>query len=99
MIEGATGESKKCQPEFIFQGKTYYGCTRDASRYGEAWCSTRIDPNTKEHIAGAYFWGNCTETDLKSGLCLNETQALIEHEILNEIQGGKIIFLQFVHVF
>ena len=42
VIEGATGESKKCQPEFIFQGKTYYGCTRDASRYGEAWCSTRL---------------------------------------------------------
>ena len=90
VIEGATGESKKCQPEFVFRGRTYYGCTKAASQFGESWCSTRVDPNTKEHISGAKFWGNCSEPDLKSGLCLNAAQAKIEHDKMNEITGGKI---------
>ena len=50
----------------MFFDKTYYGCIKlidiknGKEEYTEkAWCSTKVDGNTKEHIGGGSYYGDC----------------------------------------
>ena len=50
----------------MFFNKTYYGCIKliDIKNGKEeftskAWCSTKVDGNTKEHIGGGSYYGDC----------------------------------------
>ena len=50
----------------MFFNKTYYGCIKligienGVEEYTEkAWCSTKVDVNTKEHIRGGSHYGDC----------------------------------------
>merc|ERR1711971_307572 len=64
--EVASNQFKKCQFPFVFFDKTYYGCIKlidiknSVEEYTEkAWCSTKVDVNTKEHIGGGSYYGDC----------------------------------------
>merc|ERR1711935_15042 len=64
--EAASNQFKKCQFPFVFFGKTYYGCIKlidvknGVEEYtAKAWCSTKVDGNTKEHIGGGSYYGDC----------------------------------------
>ena len=60
VIEVASNSLKPCQFPFISQNQTFYGCTKVATgENGKAWCSTKIDPSTNEHIVGQQFYGDC----------------------------------------
>ena len=50
----------------MFFNQTYYGCIKligienGVEEYTEkAWCSTKVDVNTKEHIRGGSHYGDC----------------------------------------
>ena len=68
--ESRYGWPKPCEAEFKFENKTYYGCTTVGGDNLAPWCSTKIDPNTKEHIVGQSNYGDCP-TD---GSCLTEEE-------------------------
>ena len=55
----ASKSKKKCQFPFVFKNHTYYGCTKKASLNGKAWCSTRTNPTSNEHITGQKLFGDC----------------------------------------
>ena len=64
--EVASNQFKKCQFPFVFFDKTYYGCIKlidiqnGVEEYtSKAWCSTKVDGNTKEHIGGGSYYGDC----------------------------------------
>ena len=60
VIEVASNSKKPCKFPFIFKNQTFYGCTKVAAGdNGKAWCSTKIDPLTNEHIRGQKLWGDC----------------------------------------
>ena len=59
VIEVASKSKKKCQFPFVFKNHTYYGCTKKASLNGKAWCSTRTNPTSNEHITGQKLYGDC----------------------------------------
>merc|ERR1711971_800211 len=64
--EVASNRFKKCQFPFVFFDKTYYGCIKlidirnGVEQYtSKAWCSTKVDGNTREHIGGGSYYGDC----------------------------------------
>ena len=60
MTEKASNSLKPCQFPFILEDQTFYGCTKvKVGENGKAWCSTKIDPLTHEHIEGQNLWGDC----------------------------------------
>merc|ERR1712051_899172 len=61
VIELASELSKPCEGTFIYENKTYYGCTKIGDSKGRAWCSTKIDPLTYEHVSDGNFYGFCPE--------------------------------------
>ena len=61
VIELASETSKPCEGTFIYENETYYGCTNIGDQNGRAWCSTKIDPLTYEHVSGGNFYGFCPE--------------------------------------
>ena len=83
VIEVASGQKKPCEAEFKFEGKTYYGCTTVGGDNLAPWCSTKIDPNTKEHISGKSLYGDCP-TD---GSCLTEKEGEKFYKELIEIEA------------
>ena len=70
VIEVASGQKKPCEAEFKFENKTYYGCTTVGGDNLAPWCSTKVNPITKEHIVGQSNYGDCP-TD---GSCLTEEE-------------------------
>ena len=92
VIEVASGQKKPCEAEFKFEGKTYYGCTTVGGDNLAPWCSTKIDPNTKEHIVGQSNYGDCPS----DGTCLTEEEGEKFYNELSEIeakQEGKSILV------
>ena len=70
VIEAASAQKKPCEAEFTFENKTYYGCTTVGGDNLAPWCSTKVNPITKEHIVGQSNYGDCP-TD---GSCLTEEE-------------------------
>ena len=69
----------------MFFDKTYYGCIKliDIKNGKEeftskAWCSTKVDGNTKEHIGGGSYYGDCP-SDCESA----------EEAVANQINSGE----------
>ena len=61
VIELASDLSKPCEGIFIYENETYYGCTKIGDQNGRAWCSTKIDPLTYEHVSDGNYYGFCPE--------------------------------------
>ncbi len=59
VIEENTNELKQCQFPFVYEGTTITTCTSLGEESGKTWCSTKVDPDTREHVKG--FWGYCIE--------------------------------------
>ena len=62
VIEKATGKEKSCQFPFIYNNKTFHGCTNEdnGENGGKDWCSTKTNP-LNEHDAWDDFFGQCSE--------------------------------------
>jgi hypothetical protein len=60
VTEGSSGQRHPCKFPFKFLGKIYFGCTTDEDDAGQHWCSTKVDPNTYEHVAVNGHWGHCS---------------------------------------
>ena len=59
---------KPCQFPFVLLNQTFNECTNILSVNQETgkintvdkpWCSTNVDPQTKKHIEGGNFYGDC----------------------------------------
>jgi len=49
---------KPCKFPFIYEGKTYIGCTKDGHIDDQWWCSTLLDDDGW-HVKGRGNWGHC----------------------------------------
>jgi len=54
-----SGPAAVCQFPFVFRGATYTSCTTSGSNSGSAWCSTKVDPNTRAHVSDGGFIHYC----------------------------------------
>ena len=68
MNEVRSGIRKPCQFPFVLLNKTFNECTDILSinpetgkitTVDEPWCSTNVDPQTKKHIEGGSYYGDC----------------------------------------
>ena len=68
MTEVRSKTRKPCQFPFILLNQTFYECTNILSVNQETgkintvdkpWCSTNVDPQTKNHIEGGSYYGDC----------------------------------------
>ena len=55
---------KQCQFPFKFDGEEFHGCIDSIKNPGgrvsvDPWCSTKVDPTTRQHITGGGFFGDC----------------------------------------
>ena len=92
--ERKTGLQMPCEFPFIYEGRTFYGCStyvkyKDGrERFDEKpWCSTRTEPISTEHIAGGFFWGHCPQ----DGSCLTSEEGQIAENFweTNELSEYK----------
>ena len=92
MKELASETSKPCEGTFIYKNETYHGCTKIGDQNGRAWCSTKIDHLTYEHISGGNFYGFCPE----DGSCstTEEGQMIQNHAI--DLESCEAVFCFFV---
>ena len=84
VFEQKSGELKKCEDVFVYENQTYYGCTTEDSENGEAWCSTKVDPRTYEHINGTGFFGYCRKSK-----CMMAEKGKKEQDRMMALQEGK----------
>ena len=85
----------------MFLDKTYYGCIKligkknGVEEYTEkAWCSTKVDVNTKKHIGGKRYYGDCPSD------CPSAEEAAANQQSANQYNSGEfylIFFSVFVH--
>lgn len=54
-----TVEGKNCVFPFVFKGIIHNECTSVDDPQSKRWCSTKVDPNTNEHVAKDGNWGHC----------------------------------------
>ena len=78
--EKNTSLERPCEFPFIYENKTYYGCStyvkyKDGrENFDETpWCSTKTEPISTEHIPGGFFWGNCPQ----DGSCLTSEEGQV----------------------
>ena len=78
--EKKTGLERPCEFPFIYENKTYYGCSTYVKfksgheNFNDTpWCSTRTEPISTEHITGGFFWGHCPQ----DGSCLTSEEGQI----------------------
>ena len=64
--EEASGLMVECKFPFIFSGTEYNSCTTEHEAGNNLWCSTKIDPISKEHVNGQGWWGYCQEISCNS---------------------------------
>ena len=74
----------------MFLDKTYYGCIKlidilnGTEEYtAKAWCSTKVDGNTKEHIGGGSYFGDCPSD------CESAEEAAANLQSANQKNSGK----------
>ena len=48
-----------CALPFKFNGELKNACITDTDPDGRYWCSTKVNPRTREHIGGQGKWGFC----------------------------------------
>ena len=84
VFEQKSGELKPCEDVFVYENQTYYGCTTEDSENGEAWCSTKVDPRTYEHINGTGFFGYCRKSK-----CMMAEKGKKEQDRMMALQEGK----------
>ena len=87
VIELASELSKPCEGTFIYENETYYGCTKIGDSNGRAWCSTKIDPLTYEHVSGGNFYGFCPE----NGSCSTAEEGQKIQDRAIDLESCKII--------
>merc|ERR1711976_256912 len=70
--------TKTCQFPFIYENKTFYGCTtylldKQGAEISNAksWCSTKNDPITMEMVTGNGYYGDCPQ----DGSCTTAEEA------------------------
>lgn len=86
VIEKSSGESKPCVGAFVYEDQTFYGCTTVGSENGEAWCSTKIDSLTDEHITEGDFFGYCEDTK-----CISAEKGQKEQNNLMALQQASFV--------
>ena len=68
VTEVRSGTRKPCQFPFVLLNQTFNECTNILSvnqetgkitTVDEPWCSTNVDPQTKKHIEGGSYYGDC----------------------------------------
>ncbi len=52
--------SKPCQFPFVYKNEIFSGCTDFEDDKG-AWCSTNVDPDTREHVDKGGYYGYCSD--------------------------------------
>ena len=93
VIELASELSKPCEGTFIYKNETYYGCTKIGDSNGRAWCSTKIDPLTYEHMGGN-FYGFCPE----DGSCSTAEEGKDIQTRVIDLESCKAIYLLFINI-
>ncbi len=64
VTEVGSGNQTTCEFPFVKNGTEYFGCTDVQDPHGNLWCSTRVDPVTKNHIPGRGSWAYCRPQDV-----------------------------------
>jgi hypothetical protein len=68
VTEVRSGTRKPCQFPFVLLNQTFNECTDilgvdpktgKITTVNELWCSTNVDPQTKKHIEGGSYYGDC----------------------------------------
>ena len=88
----ASKTKEKCQFPFVFKNHTYYGCTKQDSSNGKAWCSTRINPTSNEHITGQELFGDCD-----SSCPMNEYQVIEKASNLQKPCQFPFVFKKYTY--
>lgn len=57
--ECLTEDGRACIFPFNYDNITYFGCTLKNDPENKAWCSTKVEEETQEHISGGGHWGHC----------------------------------------
>ena len=85
--------TKPCQFPFIYENKTFYGCTsylvdkftRAESFNAKPWCSTKNDQITMEMVTGNGYYGDCPQ----NGSCTSAEEAQEAEDIWEHNEMGK----------
>ena len=87
-----TGLEKPCEFPFIYEGRTYYGCStyvkyKDGreSFSEKPWCSTRTEPISTQHITGGGLYGDCPQ----DGSCSTAEEGQVAENIWEQNELGK----------
>ena len=56
------GEYAPCALPFKFNGELRDACITDLDPDGKYWCSTNVNPRTRQHVGGGGFWGYCEDS-------------------------------------
>ena len=102
VIEKKTNLEKPCEFPFIYENKTFYGCTTYAKNpNGEVivvlpWCSTKTEAISHEHIAGRNFWGHCPKDNAK--ICPTAEQGQKAANLWEDIQISKIQVTSYLQI-
>ena len=84
--------TKPCQFPFIYENKTFYGCTsylvdkKGAEISNEIpWCATKIDQITMEMVTGNGYYGDCPQ----DGSCTTAEEAQEAEDTWEHYEMGK----------
>ena len=100
VIEKKTNLEKPCEFPFIYENKTFYGCTtylklaNGKEKVTLPWCSTKTEAISHEHIPGGKFWGECPKDNTDT--CPSAEQGQEAANLWEDIQISESskIFLQ-----
>ena len=93
VIETNSKSTIPCQFPFIYENKTFYGCTsylvdkftRAESFNAKPWCSTKNDQITMEMVTGNGYYGDCPQ----NGSCTSAEEAQEAEDIWEHNEMGK----------
>ncbi len=58
---GSNGQRAKCKFPFVFKNVTYFKCSDVDTAPGTFWCSTKVDPYSRQHIGSYGYYGYCPD--------------------------------------
>ena len=94
VIEKKTNLEKPCEFPFIYENKTFYGCTtylklaNGKEKVALPWCSTKTEAISHEQITGRNFWGNCLKDNPK--ICPSAEQGQKAADLWEDIEISKL---------